>query len=69
MQVVHNEKKIIQLTMQRDALQSRVPQRGQSQLQMELDSLQKEYTEISRKTAEFKSNLLMDESMFGESKA
>ena len=36
---------------------------------MELDSLQKEYTEISRKTAEMKSNLLMDESMFGESKA
>jgi len=67
-QLVQGEKQIIQLTTHRDNLQSRQPVGGRSDAQLEIDGAQRELTDIQRKMAEMRSNLIRDETMFSESK-
>jgi predicted nucleic acid-binding Zn-ribbon protein len=45
-----------------------MPNQNQGSLQMELDSQQKELTDINRRSADIKSNLARDEALFAESK-
>lgn len=45
-----------------------MPSHGRSDMQLEIDAAQRELTDIHRRMAEMRSNLVRDETMFSESK-
>jgi len=68
-QLVAGERQVVQLTTYRDKLQANAPGGGRSDVQLEIDGAQRELGDIHRRIAEMRTNLVRDETMFGESKS
>lgn len=69
MQLVMNDKQIIVLTAQRDRLQAGLPRSGATEIQGEIEAMQKEERDFYNRISEMRRNIAIDEKAFSDSQA